>query len=261
MAKPNAANSDGANPNGAMQSQPKHDRPDQPSGDFIASRHTLSGGRHFGQWATGVLLFSVMLGSTGSISTALALENLNSFNGSSSSRMASGSQPGRFTPESTRAVQVVLREGTEVGPIRGRLVVRGQRWRFLVLDQKALDESDVSKLLDGGLARQVLPRHDTVLRRDPANSSSRAGNPLRANPLGSSGALNRGASNQQTAPQAIFDSMQVIENLMLDRIAEAISEDSNDDTWTITGRVTEFQNENRLMILTAYRASPTTPQQ
>ena len=33
-----------------------------------------------------------------------------------------------------------------------------------------------------------------------------------------------------------------------------LEDDPQDDYWTITGRVTEFQDENRLIVLTAYRA-------
>jgi len=45
-----------------------------------------------------------------------------------------------------------------------------------------------------------------------------------------------------------------IENLMLDRITRAIEEDPQDSHWMVTGEITEFHDENRLMVLTAHRA-------
>ena len=55
----------------------------------------------------------------------------------------------------------------------------------------------------------------------------------------------------------------ITENLMLQRIVQAIKEDELDRSWQITGRVTEYFGENRLTILTAQRAQasqiPATP--
>ena len=55
----------------------------------------------------------------------------------------------------------------------------------------------------------------------------------------------------------------ITENLMLQRIVQAIKEDELDSSWQITGRVTEYFGENRLTILTAQRAQasqiPATP--
>ena len=45
----------------------------------------------------------------------------------------------------------------------------------------------------------------------------------------------------------------IAENLMLQRIVQAIREDELDSLWTVTGRVTEYFGENRLTILTAQR--------
>ena len=44
------------------------------------------------------------------------------------------------------------------------------------------------------------------------------------------------------------------ENLMLQRIVQAITEDELDNVWQVTGQVTEYFGENRLTILTAQRA-------
>jgi len=58
-----------------------------------------------------------------------------------------------------------------------------------------------------------------------------------------------GKSNSPPLSQIILQ-----ENLMLQRIAKAINTDASDDHWIITGEVTEFFSENRLMIQLAQRA-------
>ena len=45
----------------------------------------------------------------------------------------------------------------------------------------------------------------------------------------------------------------IAENLMLQRLVQAIREDELDSLWRVTGRVTEYFGENRLTILTAQR--------
>ena len=154
-------------------------------------------------------------------------------------------------PRQARAVKVILREGTLVGPVRGRFVLRGQRWRFLVQEHRDINKSDLSKLVNGGVAKKVLPRQDSILRRNPQSGNSVAQQSRSGFGSGGKNADRRKSPNSD----AIFDSMLVIENLMLDRISIAIEEDPDDNAWTITGRVTEFQNENRLMLTTAFRAS------
>jgi hypothetical protein len=146
-----------------------------------------------------------------------------------------------------RSLQILLREGTYLGPLRGRFVVRGQRWSFLVDQQTSGDETDKSQLIDDGLAREVRPAHNTLL-------GQRRGELMTAEH-----ALESLTPSSTITTKPVFDSMIVVENLMLDRIARAIDDDPQDDYWTITARVTEFQDENRLMILTANRASRTTP--
>lgn len=47
--------------------------------------------------------------------------------------------------------------------------------------------------------------------------------------------------------------MLVVENLMLQRIEEAVRDDPTANRWTVTGFVTEYQNENRLVVTTAER--------
>ncbi len=146
-----------------------------------------------------------------------------------------------------RSLQILLREGTHIGPLRGRFVVRGQRWSFLVDSQTPADDTDKSQWIEEGLAREVQPDQNTLLgqRRGASMTADHA----TESPTSSSTATSK----------PLFDSMIVVENLMLDRIARAIDDDPQDDLWMITARVTEFQDENRLLLLTANRAPRSTP--
>jgi len=47
---------------------------------------------------------------------------------------------------------------------------------------------------------------------------------------------------------------QVLENLALQRIVDAVSQDPNDLRWTTTGVITEFGGENWLLLSTVFRA-------
>lgn len=170
-----------------------------------------------------------------------------------------GDRPGRGSDRSGRAphsLQIVLREGTVIGPLRGRFVVRGQRWKFLPEQTITSGDMDHARWIAGGSARKILPDQDTMLGRQRKPSSSLAVHPPSANPLGASQRVTSSASD----PAPNFESMLVIENLMLERIARAIGEDPQDDYWTVTASVTEFQDQNRLMVLTANRSRRQAPQ-
>ncbi|WP_236621337.1 hypothetical protein [Rhodopirellula sallentina] len=107
-----------------------------------------------------------------------------------------------------------------------------------------------SEWVEDGLAREILPDQDTLLGRNRNSGGPEELSETSANRLGQPDA----AVPRATVTTPAFDSMVVIENLMLDRIARAIDEDPEDDYWVITATVTEFQDENRLMLLTAKRA-------
>jgi len=176
-----------------------------------------------------------------------------SFSSSANSAIGSATGSGSSTNQGApnqRAIQIVLREGTSIGPIRGRFVVRGQRWSFLADAVTKSSEEGKSQWVDDGLTRETLPNQDTVLgrQRNPAGDQDAvtADTAVLDSPLAS--------DPRSSAPTPTFELMLVIENLMLDRIARAIEEDPQDDYWVITATVTEFQDENRLMVLTANRA-------
>lgn len=164
-----------------------------------------------------------------------------------------------------KVLQIILREGTQVGPIRGRFVLRGHRWMLLIEDEQS-DPAKLSQMIDGGVARKVAEESGSVLGRNRAGndlsgnaSGTNSSEQLPAFDDGSIGRVNPFVDRSQSSLRAAaFEQMVLLENLMLGRIASAIEQDPDDDVWTITGRVTEFQDENRLLLLTAHRAPQAT---
>ncbi|MCC9644843.1 hypothetical protein LOC71_21415 [Rhodopirellula sp. JC740] len=143
------------------------------------------------------------------------------------------------------AAGIILREGTRVGPVTGRFVMSGQRWRFIPEQSNSVHDSHVDTLVEHGLARKPTDEDESLLGRKT--------------PMGRGVESLDGAHLDDPtlpiAPVAIAVPMTLVnENLMLDRISRAIEEDPNDDRWTITGTVTEFRDENRLVIETTVRA-------
>ncbi len=120
-----------------------------------------------------------------------------------------------------------LREGTLVPPTAGRVVMIGRRWAFLpasVESAKAAPPetaNQTNNLFTGSsaAARPIDPQADLVL-----------GNRLTSQLL-------------------------VCENLMLQRVVEAIRDDPSDDKWTVSGVVTEFFDQNLFVIKTAQRSN------
>lgn len=159
------------------------------------------------------------------------------------------------TPATPRKLQMVLREGTFIGPVRGRFVNRGQRWHFMA-DPTAPSgttggDAGPSELIEVGVARKVVINENTLLGRSREQSQRI----LEVTDVSAIGQATQPSHQSERAVHShLADSIIVVENLMLGRVADAIEDDPQDDYWTITGRVTEFQDENRLIVLTAYRA-------
>ncbi|WP_233214944.1 hypothetical protein [Rhodopirellula bahusiensis] len=140
---------------------------------------------------------------------------------------------------------VILREGTRVGPVTGRFVISGHRWRFLPEQAESVHEQNLDTLVQHGLARKPTQEEETLLgKKQPIGRG-----------IGTFDSANLEDPDLPITPAAIAVPMTLVtENLMLDRISRAIEEDSNDDRWTVTGYVTEFRDENRLVIETTVRA-------
>ncbi len=145
-----------------------------------------------------------------------------------------------------QAERRLLREGTRISPVTGRVVMLGRRWVFIPtanqIEEDAVANGDSAVIraymvanarsrgsrLGGSTSTDALKRFHTV-----------------AAPLEGNGA-------EQAIP---FDQIMLQENLMLQRIVEAIRADSTDDHWLVSGKVTEFFGENLLSIEIAQRAN------
>jgi hypothetical protein len=115
-------------------------------------------------------------------------------------------EPSQFANPQLDPDRLLLREGTPVRPIVGRVVMVGRRWAFVPAPDQTVA--------------------DTVGYRSGA-----------------------------TALPVSLEQITLQENLMLQRIVEAIQADATDDHWIVAGEITEFFNENQLLIRIAQRAN------
>ena len=140
----------------------------------------------------------------------------------------------------------LLREGTRIPPTTGQIVMVGRRWAFVPVKQQA--EADA-----------VASRYPSVSHALMITEARR-----RATRLGSSGSdYGRNRFRSASVPMEemkptmtlSFDQITLQENLMLQRIVKSIRVDPTDDHWIISGEITEFFNDNRLLIQVAQRAN------
>lgn len=135
----------------------------------------------------------------------------------------------------------LLREGTRIPPTAGRFRRVGRRWEFV---SDAADE-----LADAETEAQDARFEDARLFDDRKVRSRNADDTVSPATGGVSTGAAVASATGPTVPR-----MLVVENLMLQRIEEAVRDDPAANRWTVTGVVTEYQNENRLIVTTAERA-------
>ncbi len=147
-----------------------------------------------------------------------------------------------------------LREGTRIPATLGTVVALGpRRWAFVPAAapvKRLIQSVTESELVEMTGARQggTVTRSIDSLTLSTKISSTGGGLPRR----GDAGLLKDtvGAESEQSNSVPV---VLIAENLMLQRIVQAIREDELDNLWQVTGRVTEYFGENRLTILTAQR--------
>ncbi|MFK8114223.1 MAG: hypothetical protein AB8B91_18630 [Rubripirellula sp.] len=155
--------------------------------------------------------------------------------------------------------RIVIREGATIPPTPGQIVMLGRRWAFI--------PAGSNRSMPGELTTR--PKHSdrsvVSFRASMLNSSDRP-KPVRLGLGNPSNKRNRESASPEfasstlltstpAAPRQNLSQMLLTENLMLQRIVEAIRIDASDDRWSISGEVTEFFGENRFLIRTAQRAS------
>jgi len=122
-------------------------------------------------------------------------------------------------------VTQLLREGTQIPPTTGRIVMLGRRWAFVPVSAKKMMMSDSNP---SSISKKKMMKKKKMMME----------------------MMMEDESNPSSLPQILLQ-----ENLILQRVVKAINFDSNDDHWIISGEVTEFFNENRLTIRLAQRTS------
>ena len=140
----------------------------------------------------------------------------------------------------------MLREGTRIPPTTGRVVMLGRRWVFIAVTAQETDET-VARL-DPTVRRAFLVKN---VKHRPSRlcQPQHRKTPKRFRPAV--------APIQEMNPSVPNALKQILlhENLMLQRVVEAIQADPTDNHWVVSGEVTEFFNENRLSIHLAQRAN------
>ncbi len=147
------------------------------------------------------------------------------------------------TPDGKQNVQL-LREGTRIPPTTGRIVMLGRRWAFVPVEDPtgesvANHEAAVTRAF---LLANVKARGARLGRS--GNSTTPRRFHTAAAPM----------SEVTNAVPSAFQQVILQENLMLQRIVNAIRIDPTDDHWVVSGVITEFFDENRLSIQLAQRA-------
>lgn len=148
------------------------------------------------------------------------------------------------------ATTMLLREGTRVGPMTGRFVRSGTRWRFSPDPLDAVAGVDRSIDLPSLIEARSSTTADALRTRQPDRRVASA--PVALPSLGQPEPVADGFADART--RQAMARILVIENLMLERITRSIDDDSSDSRWSITGTITEFRDENRLWLSTVQRA-------
>ncbi len=150
-----------------------------------------------------------------------------------------------------------LREGTSVPAILGTVVALGpRRWAFVPAAAPPLEavqsvkESESVKITSTQQSRAVTRRVDSVTLSTKVPITRDGGERRRGDAAVS---VLQDAGKSEAGEKKSERIVLIAENLMLQRIVQAIREDELDSLWTVTGRVTEYFGENRLTILTAQR--------
>ncbi|WP_372715508.1 hypothetical protein [Novipirellula sp.] len=131
-----------------------------------------------------------------------------------------------------------LREGSVIPQVTGQISMSGRRWLFTPSDENNPEthspdnrlresETHIRESVENGAHSRVFTTSIETYERESTAARS----------------------------QSQYPSLEIVENLVLQRVVNAIRADANDSQWTITARVTEFFDENRLILITAQRSA------
>ena len=155
----------------------------------------------------------------------------------------------------SRTNEELLREGTMIPPTVGSIVPVGRRWGFAPANPESLSPkylesgTEPQRQLSSGMISK--PRPTRLGTATVGTNGRQVGQLSQPNPNAPPTSPGSPATNSGSHGKLII----LAENLMLQRIVEAVVADSQDDRWTISGEITEFRNQNRLRIHTAQRTN------
>ncbi len=196
-------------------------------------------------------------------STAIAQQVAPSF--TAPNRSTASTAP-RYMPNGNQTKSgKLLREGTLIPPTVGTIVPIGRRWGFEITPRNMLPQQNRHRETR---ASSTSGTNNIVGTQNGSTQHTRIGitnvetngrqvmqvieiEQRSETAVGGSPQPNQGNQPNQGKRQTII----FAENLMLQRIVEAVVADAADDCWTISGTITEFRNQNRLLIKTAERSN------
>lgn len=160
------------------------------------------------------------------------------------------------------------REGTRIENIDGKIVLAGRRYLFVINAEISHEPS--SSIPDGrwnNLGQRVRSEDrgpDQFWNPEPSFDTDKDAKMMQqrldGGQLGKSGVINTDVIGSNAHPHTSLGTMNqssfmLTENLMLQRIAHAMAKDSVHDQWTVSGVMTEFDDENYLTLVGAKRSS------
>ncbi len=144
-----------------------------------------------------------------------------------------------------------MREGTRISSTMGKFYRNGRRWVFEFAQPVDATGESANRTTQQNV-KEVSEVITTTTDR-LTNSTTTVTTSSSATTTSSS-AVDDAATAPTTLAVTQVVRLRVLENLALQRVVTAISEDSNDVYWTVTGTVTEFGNENWLLLTTILRS-------
>jgi hypothetical protein len=130
-----------------------------------------------------------------------------------------------------------LREGTRIASVIGKFSRVGRRW---TLELEPADES-TPPVVKSNQAREQSSKDSSTVSKNQAE-------------VNADEQVERSTSKSAEAKSIRY---RVLENLTLQRVADAIAQDPNDVRWVVSGTITEFDGENWLLLSTVFRAHAT----
>ncbi|MGB7328519.1 MAG: hypothetical protein WBD31_26820 [Rubripirellula sp.] len=171
------------------------------------------------------------------------------------------------TPARANDPVVLLREGTIVPPTKGKVVMLGRRWVFIIDSPQSENEDD--GLANTGRHRSSLTLHSQSTRTQ-TRSTLKVARTIETRPRRMMSEVSFAPLREPTESVASAEPSSMLvsrlgtrsptqftlsENLSLQRIVESLRDDSSDDQWVLSGEISEFLGENRLTIRTAQRSN------